>query len=65
MAKRAGRTVAAYLASTIYITVMSFTNTLPVRRLDWMAGRAVDLRMVFCMGARPHGDCRTAALYLP
>jgi len=37
------------LAGTIDIdiTVTPFTNTLPIRRLDWAAGRAADLRMAY------------------
>jgi hypothetical protein len=37
------------LAGTIDIdiTVTPFTNTLPIRRLDWTAGRAADLRMAY------------------
>ena len=34
-------------AIDIDITVTPFTNTLPIRRLDWTAGRAADLRMAY------------------
>ncbi len=36
-----------YGAIDIDITVTPFTNTLPIRRLDWMAGRAADFRMAY------------------
>jgi len=34
-------------AIDIDITVTPFTNTLPIRRLDWPAGRAADFRMAY------------------
>ena len=34
-------------AIDIDITVTPFTNTLPIRRLEWRAGCAVDLRMAY------------------
>lgn len=34
-------------AIDIDITVTPFTNTLPIRRLDWTAGRAVNFRMAY------------------